>query len=94
VEHLVDDRVEQLDVVADDDEPAGVLGRKPRSQVIESASRWLVGSSSSSVVASRTGCGRARCAALPAGQRAELLARAPLGQAEVRADAGASASAA
>ena len=86
VPDLVDHRVKQVGVVADHHEAALVARRKPRSQVIESASRWLVGSSSNSVVAerppapaslARTGCGQARPGA--AGRRTACRgsARAP-----------------
>ena len=43
--------LEQTDVVADHHQAAGMGGRKSRSQPIESASRWLVGSSSNIVCA-------------------------------------------
>ena len=71
------------------------LCRNARSQPIESASRWLVGSSSSSVVSDpepvSDAANRMRrqldAAALTAGQRAQRLGQDALGQAEARADA-------
>ena len=63
--------------------------RKPRSQVIESASRWLVGSSSSSVSASekrmRASSTRRRC---PPERVRSGWAEHAVGQAQVGADAG------
>ena len=68
--------------------------RNPRSQVIESASRWLVGSSSSSVVSEprrpvrgrEQDAGEFDPAALAAGQRAQRLVEHPVGQPEAVAD--------
>ena len=68
--------------------------RNPRSHVIESASRWLVGSSSSSVVSdgpaavggAEQDAGEFDAPALAAGQRAQRLVEDAVGQAEVVAD--------
>ena len=69
--------------------PPRWLVRKPRSQAIESASRWLVGSSSSSVSASekrmRASSTRRRW---PPDRVRSGWASTPVGQAEVGADAG------
>jgi hypothetical protein len=89
VEDLVDDRVEQLDVVADDDQPAGVLGQEaaqPGDRVGVEVVGRLVEQQRRGV--GEQDAGQLDAAALTAGQRAELLAERPLGQAEVRADAG------
>jgi hypothetical protein len=66
--------------VGDDDQPTLVPAEKPRSQVIESASRWLVGSSrqqGAAAGAARVGeedPGQLDPAALAAGEGAERLA--------------------
>ena len=63
--------------------------RKSRSQTIESASRWLVGSSSSSVSAPREqDAGQLDAPALAAGEGAQRLAEDAVGQAEAGRDRG------
>ena len=89
VQHLGDRRLEQPDVVADHDQPARKLRRNSRSQTIESASRWLVGSSRSSVSAPGEQDPRQLDpASLPAGEGAQRLGHQPVLDAEAKRRSG------
>ena len=93
--HPVDDVGEQVDVVADDDEPTGVATQE-FAQPAERVGVEVVGRLVEQQRGGRTGAGvgggeqdpgQLHPAALPAGQGAQRLGQNPVGQAETRADA-------
>ena len=89
VPHLVDDGLEQLDVVADHDEPAAVAGQEaaqPDDRVgVEVVGRLV---EQQRLGVGEQDAGQLDAATLTAGQRAQRLGEHPVGQAQVAADPG------
>ena len=87
--HLVDDGLEQLDVVADDDEPAAVAGEEaaqPGDRVgVEVVGRLV---EQQRLGVGEQDAGQLDAAALAAGEGAQRLGEHAVGQAQVGADAG------
>jgi hypothetical protein len=88
MEHLVHHRVEQIDVVADDDEPAGI-GAQVVAQPADGIGVEVVGRlvEQQRLRVGEQDPGELHAPPLPAGQRAQRLVEHPRRQAEVGADA-------